>query len=172
MIHAHQVLLYLTDPVGALRVMLHLARPGGVVAARDTDYAAALWWPADPRLDRWLQIYRAVAHSNGTEPDAGRRLLVWAHAAGANMVTPSASIWCHRTAPGFPSSAPGFDIARSLPCQAPASAPRIPAKKAASSPVASSGRTWATYWSGRTTTSAPPRSMPRASKTSSAGSAA
>lgn len=96
-VHAHQVLLHLTDPVDAVRRMLGLVGSGGVVAARDTDYGGALWWPADARLDRWLQIYRAVAHDNGSEPDAGRRLQAWAHAAGAATVTPSASIWCHST---------------------------------------------------------------------------
>jgi 2-polyprenyl-3-methyl-5-hydroxy-6-metoxy-1,4-benzoquinol methylase len=95
-VHAHQVLLHLRDPVAALRAMLGTAR-SGLVAARDTDYAAAFWWPADSRLDRWLQIYRSVARDNGTEPDAGRRLQAWAHAAGAGQVVPSASIWCHST---------------------------------------------------------------------------
>lgn len=94
-VHAHQVLLHLTDPASALVQMLQLARPGGVVAARDSDYGGAFWWPADPRLERWRQIYRAVAHDNGTEPDAARRMLSWGHAAGADDVTPSASIWCH-----------------------------------------------------------------------------
>ena len=42
-------------------------------------------------------------------------------------------------------------------------------KNAASSSVASSGRTAATYWSGRTTTTHPARSTPRSSKMSSSG---
>ncbi len=97
MVHAHQVLLHLGDPVAALRQMLETVRPGGLVAARDTDYAAMAWWPEDPRLERWLEIYRGVAYDHGGQPDAGRRLLGWAHAAGATEVTPSASHWLHAT---------------------------------------------------------------------------
>ena len=67
------------------------------MAARDADYAAMTWYPADPWLDRWLAVYRAVAHGNGAEPDAGRRLLAWANAAGATEVTASASVWCYAT---------------------------------------------------------------------------
>lgn len=94
-VHAHQVLLHLADPVAALRHMLTVVVPDGVVAVRDTDYAAMIWWPQDRRLDRWLEIYRGVAHDHGGEPDAGRRLLAWAHAAGATIVTPTASHWLH-----------------------------------------------------------------------------
>src|SRR5699024_7088076 len=96
-VHAHQVLQHLGDPVGALREMLRVCTPDGVVAARDADYAATTWHPADSRLQRWLEIYRAVAHENGAEPDAGRRMLAWAHAAGAAEVRPSASVWCYAT---------------------------------------------------------------------------
>lgn len=97
-VHAHQLLLHLADPVEALRGMLEMARPGGIVAARDTDYAAMAWWPQDARLDHWLALYRDIAHDHGGEPDAGRRLLGWARAAGAAEVSPSASVWLHATA--------------------------------------------------------------------------
>lgn len=96
-VHAHQVLQHVPDPVGALREMRRLCAPGGVVAARDGDYAAMTWYPRIPALDRWLALYERVARSNGGEPDAGRRLLAWAHQAGFTEVRPSASVWCHAT---------------------------------------------------------------------------
>jgi len=39
-VHAHQVLQHLNDPGRALREMLRVCRPVGVVAAQDADYAA------------------------------------------------------------------------------------------------------------------------------------
>ncbi len=96
-VHAHQVLQHLTDPVAALVEMRRVCAPDGVVAARDSDYAAFTWFPADPRLTRWLDLYHEVARSNDAEPDAGRRLLSWARAAGFADVTPSASTWCFAT---------------------------------------------------------------------------
>jgi SAM-dependent methyltransferase len=92
-VHAHQVLQHLSAPIGALRAMRRLTRPGGIVAARDADYEAMTWYPADPRLGRWLELYREVARRNGGEPDAGRFLVAWAHAAGFVDVRASASAW-------------------------------------------------------------------------------
>jgi ubiquinone/menaquinone biosynthesis C-methylase UbiE len=93
-VHAHQVLQHLPDPVGALAAMRRLTRPGGTVAVRDADYEAFTWYPADPRLDRWLSLYREVARRNSGEPDAGRYLVAWAHAAGFTDVRASAGAWC------------------------------------------------------------------------------
>jgi SAM-dependent methyltransferase len=98
-VHAHQVLQHLRDPVGALAAMGRLARPGGIVAARDSDYTSFLWTPADPRLDRWREIYMAVSDRNGAAGDAGRWLLRWALDAGFTEadVTYSTSTWTFAT---------------------------------------------------------------------------
>jgi ubiquinone/menaquinone biosynthesis C-methylase UbiE len=96
-VHAHQVMHHLVDPVAALREMGRVCRPDGVVAVRETDYAAMTWYPEPPGLVDWLATYRAVAIANGAQPDAGRRLLSWARQAGFTEIVPSASVWLYAT---------------------------------------------------------------------------
>ncbi|HWR47849.1 MAG TPA: class I SAM-dependent methyltransferase [Pseudonocardiaceae bacterium] len=96
-VHAHQVLQHLPEPVTALREMRRVCTPDGVVAARDNDCAAMTWYPPQAGLDRWLELYQRVARSNRGEPEAGRRLLSWARAAGFSKITSSATAWCYAT---------------------------------------------------------------------------
>lgn len=96
-VHAHQVLQHVGDPVRALCEMRRVVRPGGLVAVRDSDYAAMTWFPASEGLDAWLELYRRVARANGGEPDAGRRLKAWALRAGFTDVAASSGTWTFAT---------------------------------------------------------------------------
>jgi SAM-dependent methyltransferase len=96
-VHAHQVLQHLRDPVGALAAMGRLARPGGLIAARESDYTSFFWTPAASLLDRWREIYVAVSDRNGVTADAGRWLLRWAVDAGLADPVYSTSTWTFAT---------------------------------------------------------------------------
>ena len=96
-VHAHQVLQHLGDPVGALVEMRRVLCPDGLVAARDSDYGTMVHDPQEPLMDRWLELYHQVTRLNGAEADAGRRLQGWALAAGFADVVASSSTWTYAT---------------------------------------------------------------------------
>ncbi|MFF4535389.1 class I SAM-dependent methyltransferase [Streptomyces aureus] len=96
-VHAHQVLQHVGDPVQALREMHRVTKPGGFIAVRDADYSSMCWYPATPGLDEWLDLYLRVARANGGEPDAGRRLKSWARASGIRDITATSATWTFST---------------------------------------------------------------------------
>jgi ubiquinone/menaquinone biosynthesis C-methylase UbiE len=92
-VHAHQVLQHLTDPVRALREMRRVLAPGGHLAVRDSDYGGFVWSPDEPRLDRWNELYHQVTARNSADADAGRHLAGWVRAAGFTDPLVTTSTW-------------------------------------------------------------------------------
>ena len=79
-VHAHQVLQHVGDPVQALREMRRVTKPGGIVAVRDADYSAMTWYPEVDGDDRLAGAVSAGGPRQRRQPDAGRRLHAWARA--------------------------------------------------------------------------------------------
>ncbi|MDR1808565.1 MAG: methyltransferase domain-containing protein, partial [Propionibacteriaceae bacterium] len=97
-VHLHQVLHHVADPVAALKAVARVAKPGGLIADREGDFGAAWWYPACPGWQVWQTTFLAVGAAEGEDLTIARQLLRVAREAGFTDVTLSASVWSY---PGF-----------------------------------------------------------------------
>ncbi|KAF2741383.1 S-adenosyl-L-methionine-dependent methyltransferase [Polyplosphaeria fusca] len=98
-VHAHQVLQHLQDPLGATKEMKRLIKLGGILAIRDADYSAMQWYPDLPGLREWLDLYITLAKRINCDPNIGKRLHAVAMQAGfvRNEIETSADTWVFST---------------------------------------------------------------------------
>ncbi|KAI0129628.1 S-adenosyl-L-methionine-dependent methyltransferase [Xylariales sp. AK1849] len=97
--HSHQVLIHLKAPCDALREMLRVTKPGGVVAAREGDFESECIWPESPGLLNFHSFIAKFIKISGGSPTAGRQLLSWALKAGVRrgQITASHGTWSYST---------------------------------------------------------------------------
>ena len=81
-VHAHQVLCHLATPLHALKEMLRVARPGGIVSLRETDMDTWSYWPETDGFKKYRDIALKTHLGAGGSVNCGRRLLSLALEAG------------------------------------------------------------------------------------------
>jgi ubiquinone/menaquinone biosynthesis C-methylase UbiE len=96
--YAHQVLQHLREREAALREMVRVVRPGGLVAVREVDWGTAAYWPRDPWIDRFIEVHHQTWYRNGGEPRMGRELRALFNDPALSDVRIGASVWCYATA--------------------------------------------------------------------------
>ena len=98
-VHAHQVLQHLKDPVQALREMRRVTKSGGFVACREADFGSTAFYPESKLISKFQKTYTEIARSRGGEPDGGRHLVAWARKVGIDRsaINTTASVWCFTT---------------------------------------------------------------------------
>lgn len=93
-VHVHQVLQHISDPVRALQEMRRVVKQGGIVAVRES--ATLTWYPESERLAAWQELTERMGRAKGGNPHPGRLIHVWAHKAGfpRESIKKSTGSWC------------------------------------------------------------------------------
>lgn len=99
-VHTHQMLTHLDAPVEALREMLKVVKPGGVLLAQEADMRMWSMYPDTAVMRDWLRVQLASHEAAGASKMAGPSLVSWAMQAGAKRgeIEASMGAWMYSTA--------------------------------------------------------------------------
>ncbi|PKS05879.1 hypothetical protein jhhlp_007710 [Lomentospora prolificans] len=96
LVHAHQVVIHLTDPLRSVKEMRRVLKEGGLLACKDMIISSMAWYPTLPGMEVWRHALEATMRAAGSDPDMGTRLKALAMRAGfeADKVKCSVGSWC------------------------------------------------------------------------------
>ncbi|OQO07519.1 hypothetical protein B0A48_07216 [Cryoendolithus antarcticus] len=83
-VHAHQMLVHLSEPVKALQQLISVAKPGGWLACRDICMRTFSFYPDTTIMHSWTRLQIATHDAAGGSSNAGASLAAWAVQAGAS----------------------------------------------------------------------------------------
>lgn len=93
-VHAHQVLQHITDPVQALKEMRRVVKQGGIVAIRESTSITV--YPETEGLAAWSNLGERMRRAKGNHTKAGSCLHAWAKQAEfpRDSIQTSTGSWC------------------------------------------------------------------------------
>lgn len=94
-VHTHQTLCHLSHPLLALRSLLRVCKPGGVIAIRESDMRMWSFHPSLPGIENFHKLVMRCMDS----PTLGAKLVSLAMEAGVPRpnITASMGSWCYST---------------------------------------------------------------------------
>jgi ubiquinone/menaquinone biosynthesis C-methylase UbiE len=86
LVYARFLLTHLADPAHALTTLYRALRPGGLLIVEDIDLKGIFVWPETATFRRYCELFYAVMHKRGGDPDIGPRLPIMLADAGFEQV--------------------------------------------------------------------------------------
>jgi SAM-dependent methyltransferase len=74
LVYSRFLITHLRDPVGAVNTFHRHLRPAGLLAVEDIDFSGYFTYPASGAFSRYHELYCAVVHRRGGDPNIGQRL--------------------------------------------------------------------------------------------------
>lgn len=98
-VHAHQILVHIANPVVVMKEFYRVCKPGGIIACRESNSAVVLSLKPDlPGLREYWAKVLATMPKIGAQPEAGANLEKWAKEAGfdangGKIISTKSPIW-------------------------------------------------------------------------------